>query len=193
MNRPPARHLPLRITARIASLSLSLALLGACGPAPGNASAAETESGIETSVGGLRVNRAPAFRDVEETFSNEDDQNRWFELLQGLKQNFDDVCGDTFCEGDFTNLQSMSFRCSVSTRTGELKTCLWLFAGSYESVAASSGNIRPVARFFSCPVAVTGTPHALLDALLAPQGRGPLWAPLPGTTSSIYEQLGNCL
>jgi hypothetical protein len=178
-----------------------MSLVNACGPMPGDASAAESESGTESSVSGLRANRPPAFRDVEESFGSEDDQNRWFDLLQGLRQNFDDVCGDTFCEGDFTNLQSMSFRCSVSTRTGELKTCLWLFAGSYESVTASSGNIRPVTKFFSCPIAVTGTPHALLDAILpttmsattTTQGRGPLWAPLPGSPSSIYDQLGNCL
>jgi len=182
------------------SLSLSLSLVNACGPVPGDAAAAETEteSGTETSVSGLRVNRPPAFRDVEESFTSEDDQNRWFQLLEGLRQNFDDICGDTFCEGDFSNLQSMSFRCSVSTRTGELKTCLWLFAGSYETVTASSGNIRPVTKFFSCPIAVTGTPHALLDALLPttpmpPPGGGPLWAPLPGSPSSIYDQLGNCL
>ncbi|HET6281471.1 MAG TPA: hypothetical protein VFH73_10900 [Polyangia bacterium] len=172
---------------------LPLAMAGACGIAPGEESQPETEAQAEGSAAGLRVNRAPAFVDVQEVLGSEDDQNRWFELTGALRHDFDDICGDTFCEGDFTNLESMSFRCSASTRTGQIKTCLWLFAGSYESVTASSGNIRPVAKFFSCAIPVTGTPRALLDALLAPQGRGPLWRPLPGTTSSIYDHLGDCL
>jgi hypothetical protein len=180
-------------TLLLSSLSLPLALAGACGMAPGDVSEPDTEAQAEGDVAGLRVSRAPAFRDVEEMLGSEDDQNRWFELTRGLRQDFDDICGDTFCEGDFTNLESMSFRCSASTRTGLVKTCLWLFAGSTESVTASTGNIRPVAKFFSCAIPVTGTPHALLDALLAPEGQGPLWRPLPGTTSSIYEHLGDCL
>ena len=35
--------------------------------------------------------------------------------------------------------------------------------------------------------------HLILDALLAPEGRGPLWRPLPGSPSSIYDHLADCL
>jgi len=191
MNR--SRAWSTSATVVLSSLSLSLALAGACGMPPGDVSESDTEAQAEGSAAGLRVSRAPAFLDVEEMLNSEDDQNRWFELTGALRRDFDDICGDTFCEGDFTNLASMSFRCSASVRTGLVKTCLWLFAGSTESVTASTGNIRPVAKFFSCAIPVTGTPHALLDALLAPGGQGPLWRPLPGSTLSIYEHLGDCL
>jgi hypothetical protein len=129
------------------------------------------------------------------TYLIEDDARfeAWYHLRRQLAHNFDDICGDTFCEGDFTNLEALSFRCSVSTRTGQLRRCLWLFAGSYETVTASTGNIRPTARFFHCPVPLTGTPAAALDALLAPGERGPLWNPMPGTTQSIYDTLIDCL
>ena len=148
----------------------------------------------ESSAAALAAGRAPAYRDVEESFTSEEDQNRWFELRRGLRKDFDDICGDTFCEGDFTNLEALSFRCSVSTGSGQLKSCLFLFAGSYETVTASTGNVRPVARFFRCQLPVEGiTPAALLDALLAPEGRGPLWRPLPGVNQSIYDALGSCL
>ena len=130
---------------------------------------------------------------MEESFTNEADQNRWFELKRGLRQDFDDICGDTFCEGDFTNLEALSFRCSVATRTGQLKNCLWLFAGSYETVTPSTGNIRPTARFFQCKIPVQGTPVALLDALIQPGGDGPLWRPLPGGDRTIYDALIDCL
>jgi hypothetical protein len=141
----------------------------------------------------LRAQPAPAYKDIEETFSNEIDQNRWFDLKRQLRQNFDDICGDTFCEGDFSNLEAMSLRCSVATRTGQLKSCVWLFAGSYETITPSTGNVRPVAKFFPCKVEVQGAPAALMDALLAPGGRGPLWQPVPGSGRAIYDSLGDCL
>jgi hypothetical protein len=168
----------------------SLPLIVSCGPAP--ARDAEPEDNDGTSIAELRA-EGPGFKDVEETFTNEVEQERWFELKRALRRDFDDICGDTFCEGDFSNLAAMSLRCSVSTRTGLLKSCLWLFAGSYETVTASTGSVRPVAKFFRCTLPVQGPPAALMDALLAPAARGPLWQPLPGSGRAIYDVLGDCL
>jgi hypothetical protein len=177
-------------TVSIAIVSL-VSLLG-CGAALGVPE--EVADGDEPIAGELIAAAGPAaYQDVEESFTTEVDQERWFTLKRQLRQDFDDICGDTFCEGDFTNLEALSFRCSVSTRTGQLRRCLWLFAGSYETVTASTGNIRPTARFFQCPVPLTGTPAAALDALLASGERGPLWSPMPGTTQSIYDTLIDCL
>jgi hypothetical protein len=168
-------------------LSILVLLTLGCSPPP----AAFDDT--ERTAADLVPDRSPAYRDVEETFTDEADQNRWFELERGLQQDFDEICGDTFCEGDFTNLQSMSFRCSVSLRTGQLKSCLWLFAGSHETVTPSTGTVRPTARFFHCTVPLQGTPAAVMDALLAPGAAGPLWNAMPGGTRSIYEVLGDCL
>jgi hypothetical protein len=161
-----------------------LALAVHCSPPPDGAADPTLEP--------LRGDRAPAYRDVEESFGSEAEQERWFMLKRALAHDFDDVCGDTFCEGDFGNLVSLSFRCSASIRTGELKSCLWLFAGSYESVTPSSGTIRPVAKIFQCKIPVQGPVGALLDALLVP-GEGPLQRPLPGLTASAYDALTDCL
>ena len=183
-------HVPRPWRFRAAPLLFAIAggaSLG-CGPPP-----AFTSDLAEGQSADLRAQPAPAYQDIEETFTNEVDQNRWFDLKRQLRQNFDDICGDTFCEGDFSNLESMSLRCSASTRTGQLKSCVWLFAGSYETVTASTGNIRPVAKFFPCKIDVQGTPAALMDALLAPGDRGPLWHPVPGSGRAIYESLGDCL
>ena len=170
----------------------SLASLTACGPAPAAADQVDPAARDERAAD-LQASRAPAYRDLAETFSNDVDQTRWLELTRGLAHDFDQICGDTFCEGDFANLASLSFRCSVASRTGLIKSCLWLFAGSYETVTASSGNIRPVARFFPCAIPLQGSPGAVMDALLAPGGRGPLWATLPGSQATIYDALGGCL
>jgi hypothetical protein len=166
---------------------LSALLLVACGVPP------EDALGPDESDQALRGDRPPAYRDVEESFTTDAEQTRWWELKRALRRDFDDICGDTFCEGDFSNLEALSFRCSVSNRTGLIKSCLWLFAGSYETVTASTGNVRPVAKFFHCTATPAVTPAVLMDALMTPGGRGPLWAPLPGSTQSFYDVLGNCL
>ncbi len=162
-------------------------LAAGCGRPPG------PDDDPERASAALAAGRAPLYRDVEETFTNEADQTRWFDLKRALVSDFDQICGDTFCEGDFSNLASMSFRCSVSLRTGLLARCLWLFAGSYETVTASTGTVRPVARFFPCAIPLQGTAGQVMDALLAPAERGPLWAPMPGGTGTIYDVLGGCL
>jgi hypothetical protein len=169
-------------------LCLSLILTAACSPPP-----EPKGDDTERTAADLVTARATAYRDVEETFTNEIDQSRWFDLKRGLQHDFDDICGDTFCEGDFSNLASLSFRCSLSVRTGQLKSCLWLFAGSYETVTPSTGSVRPVAKFFPCAIPLHGTPAAVMDALLAPGGRGPLWNTIPGGAQSIYDALGECL
>jgi hypothetical protein len=165
----------------------ALALLAAIGCSP------PPPDGPERTAAELETARAARYRDVEETFTTEQDQNRWFELKRALQRDFDDICGDTFCEGDFSNLASLSFRCSVSVRGNQLESCLWLFAGSYETVTPSTGSVRPTAKFFPCAIPLQGTPAAVMDALLAPGGRGALWNAMPGGTRSIYDVLGACL
>jgi hypothetical protein len=177
-----------RFAVAATALAVAVTLGSACAPPPPSA-----PDPTEGASADLRAQPAPAYRDLEETFTSEADQNRWFDLKRQLRQNFDDICGDTFCEGDFSNLDSMSLRCSVATRTGQLKSCVWLFAGSYETVTASTGNVRPVAKFFPCKIDVQGPPGALMDALLAPGERGPLWQPVPGSGRAIYDSLGDCL
>jgi hypothetical protein len=148
----------------------------------------------DTSTAAITSDRTPLYRDVEEGLASEADQERWFTLTRALVHDFDQICGDTFCEGDFSNLASLSFRCSASISTGDLKSCLWLFAGSYETVTPATGHIRPVARIFQCQVPVQGSVTAFLDALLpAGQEAAPLQRPLPGQAASIYESLIDCL
>jgi hypothetical protein len=167
----------------ISAFAFTLATAGACSPPP---------EAQEQQTAELR-DRPPAFRDVEESFSNDADQTRWWELKRALVHDFDDICGDTFCEGDYSNLAALSFRCSASVKTGQLKSCLFLFAGSYETVTASTGNVRPNAKFFPCTFTAAATPAQLMNALLDSPGRGPLWRALPGSTESIYDVLGRCL
>jgi len=38
-------------------------------------------------------------------------RERFLALETRLVRGFDEVCGDTFCEGEYHNLQSLRFRC----------------------------------------------------------------------------------
>jgi hypothetical protein len=165
-------------------------LTAGCGAVPDPESQA---SAPESTTSELMAAAGPRHVDVEESFTSDQEFERWFELKRALREDFDQICGDTFCEGDFTNLQALRFRCSVATSTGQLKSCLWLFAGSYETVTPSTGNIRPTARFFHCKIPVQGTPSQMVDALLAPGSDRPLWRALPVSGRPIYDTLIDCL
>ena len=68
--------------------------------------------------------------DVYEYFTTDAQYEAWFTLTAQLNHDFDDICGDTFCEGDYSNIESLRFRCSVEQTTGRVGRCLWIFAGS---------------------------------------------------------------
>lgn len=109
-----------------------------------------------------------------------------------LVRGFDQVCGDTFCEGEYSNLQALRFRCSVATVSGRVQACAWTFTGSTAQVEPVTGVIEVDAPTWTChsPVA-SGTPLTKLLRLL--EQRDPLHVPLPGTGESLYDGLVECL
>lgn len=116
----------------------------------------------------------------------------WFALRNGLYRGFDQICGDTFCEGDYSNLQSLRYLCSVHAPSGRIGTCTWVFAGSQEEVDPGSGRIGVRRAFWQCrtPLAPATTIESLLAALAVD---APLYAPLPGTQRTIMDGLIDCL
>jgi hypothetical protein len=121
-------------------------------------------------------------------------QDRWFATLSQLAKSFNDVCGDTFCEGDYSNLSALSTYCVVSSG-GIITQCVWVFAGSYSSVSTKTGALGLKRKIFTCklPLARGTTALALVDVLAVPGNDDPIQHPLPGTTSSIYDALVSCL
>ncbi len=125
---------------------------------------------------------------IGDYWKTEADQSRWFALRQKLDQQFDDICGDTFCGGDYTNLQSLGLDCSVSRKTGRVGECLWAFAGSQESVDAKTGSVAVDAPHYLCRVSTKAFGNALLAGLEA----DPLHATVPGTKTNLYDLIGEC-
>ena len=69
------------------------------------------------------------------------DYERWREIQLGLEDQFDQICGDTFCEGEYSNIWSLGFECSVSSKQGRIRECVWTFAASDEVIDGQSGDI----------------------------------------------------
>jgi hypothetical protein len=127
-----------------------------------------------------------------EYFSSDAQFEEWFNLTQALRSNFDEICGDTFCEGDYSNIQSLGYHCSVEQASGRIGRCVWTFAGSYEQVDPATGELTVQARTWNCPTPTA--PRTTITALLAAlDGDEPLYMPLPGMQATIYDSLIDCL
>lgn len=135
---------------------------------------------------------APSYGDVYGYFTTDAQYESWYTLTTQLRRNFDDICGDTFCEGDYANIQSLGYRCSIEQASGAIGRCIWLFAGSYEDIDPATGRFAVHKAFWRCrtPLAPGTTIDALLGALA---GDEPLYAPLPGSSATIYDGLVDCL
>ncbi len=118
------------------------------------------------------------------------DQGAWSDLVGKLNGEFANVCGDTFCEGDFANLTPLTFSCSVSSKVGQVHDCAWTFAGSYAFADPKTSVIAIDAPTFVCHVAPKTTSTKLI-ALLSGSADA-IHETLPGTTGSIYDSLVDC-
>jgi hypothetical protein len=132
--------------------------------------------------------------DAGDYWRTEADQNAWFALRQKLVHEFDNVCGDTFCGGDYSNLTSLGFTCAVSSVRGAVHECVWTFAGSSHLVNAATGTVNATVATFHCRVAPKTSARALL-ATLGGEGAAKddaIHRTLPGSTQSLYDVLGDC-
>ncbi|WP_426804242.1 hypothetical protein [Stenotrophomonas sp. SrG] len=114
------------------------------------------------------------------------------DLRHRLEAGFDDVCPDTFCEGEYTDYQPLKLRCSVERATGRVNVCGWAFAASELRVDPATGTLERQQPTWLCHFPTGGgtTVAALLAALDGPQ---PLFQRLPATGKTVFEALGDCL
>lgn len=136
----------------------------------------------------------PAYADARDYPTPAEGWARFRAVEAQLVRGFDYICGDTFCEGDYGNLQALRFRCSVAVATGRVQACAWTFTGSFAWVDQVNGGIDVDARAWTCPTPLAaGTSLELLLHTLEQAGDKALHVPLPGTTVSIYDGLTDCL
>jgi len=124
--------------------------------------------------------------------TSEAGMDRFFEAEARLNAGFDKVCGDTFCEGEFSNLRPMQLRCSVDATKGTIKQCLYTFFGSHASVNGKTGAVQSTAKLYKCKVLLAkDTPIDAFYAAMA--GEDPMNAKLPMSRHSVYDGLVGCL
>jgi hypothetical protein len=126
---------------------------------------------------------------------NEQGWDRFLDLEGRLERDFDYICGDTFCEGEYSNIQSLRFRCSVERLSGIMGECIWTFAGSYEEIDPDNGRVQVDAPTWQCraPLRPGTSIERFYAALNGSRPMDTIDATLPGTTQSIYDGLADCL
>lgn len=166
------------ITHRMALLSLSAIALGFALPA---AAAADSRP------------QAASYVEMQEYLPTWQEQDTWWDIRYALKREFNDVCGDTFCSGEYTNIESLNYRCSVNSSTGIIGECVWAFAASEEEVDPSSGKVVVKPRVWQCasPLAPSTSAQELVAALA--NNRSPMQVTLPRTRMTLHESLIGCL
>jgi len=136
----------------------------------------------------------PHFVDASFYFESPDDIDAWHDMIAELRSDFDAVCGDTFCEGEYSNFESLRLRCSVEEVAGTVGTCVWIFGASNEEIDPVTGSVTVQGETFACemPVEPETDIRDLVAALLAP-GVQAIRAAVPGSDRSFYDGLVDCL
>jgi hypothetical protein len=130
--------------------------------------------------------------DIGSYLTRDADIDAWYAITGQLRKNFDDVCGDTFCEGDYSNIESLDYRCSVDKTTGVIGRCVWVFAASNEEVNAKTGNILVDNQHWRCRSPLAPKTR-VADLIAALNVSNPIRAMLPGSSQSLYDGLVDCL
>ncbi|KAB7764448.1 hypothetical protein [Xanthomonas maliensis] len=156
---------------------LAIVLLAGCASVSGGAAAASPP---------------PTFVDAVDWPASSEGWEAFSDLERRLEHDFDQICGDTFCAGDFSDYKPLRLRCSVHRVTGVVRQCAWSFGASEISIDPRTGALAVDARTWRCTAPLrAGTRLAELYRALAVAH--PLFEPLPHGAPPIYDGLIGCL
>lgn len=135
---------------------------------------------------------APTHIDLVDFPTVQANWDRFHDLRRRLARGFDDVCADTFCEGEFSDIEAFRLRCAVERATGTVSECRWAFAASEVEVDEDTGRIVARQPTWLCrlPIPAGTSIETLFSALAGPNA---IFARLPGADTSVYEAVGDCL
>jgi len=151
---------------------------------------------FEHPIGATTIDVSPftkTYVDAENYYSTFPNQQKWRDSVAALHQGFDQVCGDTFCGSDYSDVQALDLGCSVTKSTGNMKNCVWNFGGSYSTVK-TNGDLDLVSKTWSCPVTVHGTIGQMISVLTSttdPETNA-IQRTLPGGVSA-YDSIAGCV
>jgi len=166
------------------------ALLSLCFFATVGIGCAATTGTNEGDVDATEDELRTTYGQLNETLQG-NDIDRWFAVRSALVNGFDQICGDTICSGDYSNLTTVRLTCSSTRATQKMKDCLWVLGGNIDYVDGRTGKHTSEIRSFACHVPVAGNAKTMLDALSA-AGDDALNTTIPGTSGSFYDALVTC-
>ncbi len=150
------------------------------------------EDALSSCVRGATPNPAPD--ETLGTFTDLGDRRRaggahWTVTKRRLNERFEDVCGDSFCEGDYSDIAGLGLSCAVEQTTDRVAKCTWSFAAA-DTAVDSRGHLTAGTKLMTCPIAIDASAAELTLALAVDD---PLQAQLPGQNTSFYDALVGCL
>lgn len=134
----------------------------------------------------LTAAAAPRFVDASELLGRAELRS----AARALAAQFDDVCGDTFCEGVFNDVQPLDLTCSVAADGSRVGGCTWTFAGTATDIDPATGAVSVNHAVTTCELPVDGDAAALKAFL----GKASLFAVLPGQAEkTLMDAITDCL
>ncbi|HEY0251191.1 MAG TPA: hypothetical protein VGC41_06670 [Kofleriaceae bacterium] len=148
---------------------------------------------FESPIGDNPINLAPGevYVDAANYYQSAAGSNKWYQATQNLHKGFDDVCGDTFCGSDYSDVQALDLGCSITKSTGNVKACTWNFGGSFAQIN-KLGSLAVTSKTWSCGVQVHGTISQMAEILTASGTDNPIQRALPGGVSA-YDSIAGCV
>lgn len=140
-----------------------------------------------------------------ENYLNDEAYLTYIGAKDAVDRAFIDICPDVWCEGEYENIATTGFVCSVATATDVVNSCVWSFGGVNHFVDANTGKIKTQSARSNCVI----VKNVKLDDLMAffamaaqkgqdPSGRNiyksaPFYLTVPGTNSELMDIVTDCL
>lgn len=116
------------------------------------------------------------------------DQYRAF--VHQVRKDFDNICGDTFCEGDIHNWQVLNTDCSIQVGTERVRECHIVITGSEQELNPTTGSYRLIRKeFLDCKAEM----NMSLSDFQKIQGLETEYKTSKGGTTTLYNQLVDCI
>lgn len=134
--------------------------------------------------------------------NHEDYYGNYLTAFRNIGRQFYGICGDTFCEGDYPNLELRDNECTVAAGSETMKSCLFLFHGLYTSVNPLDGSIDFEEKTYACRLEFEGQKASLWYEFVKLVGaagddyqNGIMNDALkiPGANVNFYDFFGHCL
>jgi hypothetical protein len=172
-----------RLAVGFFAVSLGLSSLGVagCGSANSSDNIDESSSDVTKTV----------YANLVEVIGGAD-LNNWLALKNRLNNDFLNICGDTFCGGDYGQFQPISLDCSASKTTNKMAQCMWTFAASIEYVNGYSAKVTSDVGLVTCPIPVKGLAADFIAAMNVPAPAVAMDQVVPGGTQTLYDYVSTC-